>query len=255
LSAWESEPGFAPIFDDAAPPSEADALVALMLDMPAFAAFGQHLRDYNCMASNRKIAAWGAPPTWVSSGHGALADFTVTAALDETDYVRRAARIVMVDSLTQWSLNAALLAPIVYALIMMGFVPEGLLPGIPAPTAGHVFDVVYTLAEAPRYAPLFYQATRVARRCVVKMLQREGKLGPARIATNGIVRQAWPHGCLADDAVYGQLVPVQTETVTAAGSGSGRRTRGGQAAPAAAGTAGGGEEQRQARGTKRDHEQ
>ena len=55
--------------------------------------------------------------------------------------------------------------------------------------------------------------------------------------------------------VYGQLVPVQTETVTAAGSGSGRRTRGGQAAPAAAGTAGGGEEQRQARGTKRDHEQ
>jgi hypothetical protein len=69
----------------------------------------------------------------------------------------------MVDSLTQWRLNAALLADIVYARTMMGFVPEGLLPGIPAPTAGHVVDVVYTLSEAPRYAPLFYHVTRVAR--------------------------------------------------------------------------------------------
>jgi hypothetical protein len=79
-----------------------------------------------------------------------------------------------------------------------------------------LFDVVYTLAEVPRYTPLFYHVTRMGRRGVVAMMQREDTLGPARIAKNGIVRQAWPHGCLADDAVYGQLVPVQTETVTAA---------------------------------------
>ena len=158
-------------------------------------------------------------------------------------------------------LHPAFLAPIVYALAMLGCVPEGLLPGIPAPTAGHVFDVVYTLAGERRYAPLLYHATRVGRRAVVAVLQGEGELGATVgiAATAGIARQAWPDAFLGDKAVYDELVPVQA----AAGGGArggGRRARGGQAATAGggrtatAGAAGGGGPGRAAAdGNKRRH--